>query len=81
MAHAELWKKTGGEWVDRKYIGGEFTEVDSVGFLMNVLTILFTLSMRDRAGSQIWLAIAFISTGEMQMMYLERKLKIWYLSR
>lgn len=30
MAHAELWKKTGGEWVDRKYIGGEFTEVDSV---------------------------------------------------
>ncbi|MBP7506450.1 MAG: DUF4861 family protein [Prolixibacteraceae bacterium] len=30
MAHAELWKKTGGEWVDRKYIGGEFIEVDSV---------------------------------------------------
>lgn len=30
MAHAELWKKTGGEWVDRKYIGGEFTETDSV---------------------------------------------------
>ena len=30
MAHAELWQKVGGQFVDRKYIGGQFVEVDSV---------------------------------------------------
>ncbi|HNW51180.1 MAG TPA: DUF4861 family protein [Prolixibacteraceae bacterium] len=31
MAHAELWHKTGGKFVDRKYVdGGPFIEVDSI---------------------------------------------------
>jgi len=31
MAHAELWQKTGGKFVDRKYVGGgPFVEVDSI---------------------------------------------------
>jgi len=30
MTHAELWKKVGGKFVDRKYIGGQFVETDSV---------------------------------------------------
>ncbi len=30
MAHAELWKKEGGEWQDREYFGGDFIEIDSV---------------------------------------------------
>jgi len=30
LAYAELWKKEGGEFVDRKYIGGHFVETDSV---------------------------------------------------
>jgi hypothetical protein len=30
MAHAELWNKVGGKFVDRKYIGGKFVKTDSV---------------------------------------------------
>jgi hypothetical protein len=31
LAHAELWQKTGGKFVDRKYVGGgPFVEVDSI---------------------------------------------------